>query len=129
MGTIHLTADIDAPAAEVWDRVSKLDAAAELTNMIAAVEVLGDDERVCSTADGGRIVERIISTDDDAMRQAYTVVEGPFGHEHHNASLQVFDNGDTSRLAWITDLLPDALAEHIHVTLEAEFATLVERVV
>lgn len=107
--------------------MSRLESAADLTNMIATVEVTDDDERVCTTADGGRLVERIISTDDVTRRQAYTLTESPFGHEHHNASMQVIERGEQSTVVWTTDLLPDSLADMMRPALQDEFATIVER--
>jgi hypothetical protein len=40
------------------------------------------------------------------------VAEAPF--EHYNASVQAFDEGgDRTRLVWIADLLPHALADRV----------------
>jgi len=43
-------------------------------------------------------------------------VGGPL--THHNASMQVLDDGDrSSRLIWITDILPNAIAGDIQVLI------------
>lgn len=128
MATLQYSAEVKRPPNDVWTAVAALDSAKHLTNMIADVEVTGVDSRVCSTQDGAKIVEKIISTDNATRRQAYTVTEGPFGHQHHNASMQVFaaDNG-ASRLVWTIDLLPDALADQMRQPLGGEFQTIVSR--
>jgi len=47
--------------------------------------------------------------DDDARRLVWSVVGGRM--THHNASLQVFGDGNgRSRVVWIADLLPHDLA-------------------
>ena len=52
--------------------------------------------------------ERLVSTDDRAMRLVYTVVEGRASH--YNASVEVHDAGnERSRLIWTIDLLPNEL--------------------
>ena len=54
--------------------------------------------------------EFLVDLDDDAHRIAWTIVDGPY--THHNGSAQVFSENDCrTRFMWITDLLPDELAE------------------
>ena len=57
--------------------------------------------------------------DDAARRLAYAVVEGRMPLVHHHASFQVFAEGEgRSRLVWITDVLPHALAAEIRLRVE-----------
>jgi hypothetical protein len=61
--------------------------------------------------------QRIVDIDDRARRLAYSVVE--WRATHHNASLQVFADGDTrSRVVWIADLLPNDLADLVDGLME-----------
>ena len=61
--------------------------------------------------------ELIVDIDDAARRLAWAVVGGRM--THHNASLQVFAEGeDASRAVWIADLLPNDLAEPIGAMIE-----------
>ena len=46
---------------------------------------------------------------DPSRRIAYAIVEGRFSH--HHASAQMFPHEQGSLVVWITDLLPDTLAE------------------
>ena len=71
---------------------------------------LDGDSRLVTFANGEVIRERIVDIDDRARRLAYAVVD--WRTTHHNASFQVTPDGDgRSRLTWVTDLLPDSLAD------------------
>ena len=52
--------------------------------------------------------EQLVAREDDVQRIAYASVGGRA--THHNASVQVFANGEGARVVWITDVLPDELA-------------------
>jgi hypothetical protein len=66
--------------------------------------------RVVTFFSGAVAREALVGIDDDARRLAYSVVEGPLGSTHHNASAQVIPTGDGgSRFVWTTDVLPDDL--------------------
>ncbi|MGL4290971.1 MAG: SRPBCC family protein [Phreatobacter sp.] len=72
----------------------------------------GDDLRVVTFASGMVLRELIVDVDDQARRFAWAAIGGQA--THHNGSLQVFGDGDrASRLVWITDILPHALAPPI----------------
>jgi len=60
--------------------------------------------------------ELIVDLDDKARRLVWTAVGGRL--THHNASAQVFADGDKSRLVWTADLLPDELAGDIRAMIE-----------
>jgi hypothetical protein len=81
----------------------------------------GDDDRtrVVTFANGAVAREVLVGVDDDARRLAYSVVEGPLGATHHNASAQVLDGPDgTARFLWITDVLPDALGDTVRALMQ-----------
>jgi hypothetical protein len=61
--------------------------------------------------------ELIVDLDDDARRLAWSAVGGRL--THHNASVQVFDEGIAAcRLVWIADLLPHAMAPAIAAMID-----------
>lgn len=126
MPTIHLDSSVDAPASSVWTEVKDIRSPERLTDMIRSVDVLGDNERACRT-DQGKIIETIISVDDERRRVAYTATESPFPATHHNAAFVVTDDGAGSRLAWTVDVEPAAVAEAIRPVLAAEFDVIVTR--
>ena len=126
MPTIYLERHINAAAAQVWKQVSDIRSPEHLTNMIHSVEVIGEGERSCVT-EHGRIVERIVSVDEDRRRVAYTATESPFPISHHNASMTVTQVEDGCRLTWITDVEPAAVADALAPVLAAEFDVIVSR--
>jgi len=78
---------------------------------------LEDDARIVTFANGLVARELIVDVDDEARRLVWSVVGGRF--KHHNASLQVFDDGDArTRLVWIADLLPNEIAGDIRALIE-----------
>ena len=78
---------------------------------------LDGDSRLVTFAEGTVVRERIVDIDDSARRIAYSVVE--WRATHHNASIQVFADGNgRTRLVWITDLLPNELAEFVGAMME-----------
>lgn len=73
--------------------------------------------RIVTFGNGMQVRELIVDVDDSARRVAWAAVGGQF--KHHNASLQVFAEGDGhARLVWIADLLPDELAGPIRAMIE-----------
>lgn len=64
--------------------------------------------RIVTFENGSVVKELIVDLDDKARRLVWAAVGGRL--THHNASVQVFANGnDESRIVWIADLLPDEL--------------------
>ena len=65
-------------------------------------------DRVITFFNGMVARERLVTRDDEIRRLVYAVVEGRASH--YNAAVQVFPEGDGSRVVWTIDLLPDELA-------------------
>jgi carbon monoxide dehydrogenase subunit G len=91
---------------------------------------LEGDSRYLTFGNGMTIREIIVDVDDQNYRHAWSARGAPF--THHNASIQVFAEGDAScRLVWIADLLPNdvagAVAEMIQQGLTTMKATLEAR--
>ena len=67
---------------------------------------LEDGARIVTFGNGMVVRELILSVDDEARRVAWSAVGTRMSH--HNASAQVFAEGDgRCRFVWIADLLPD----------------------
>jgi len=78
---------------------------------------LDGDARIVTFANGMVARELIVDVDEKARRVAYASVGGRL--THHNASMQVFAEGDARcRLVWITDLLPHDMAGPIGAMIE-----------
>lgn len=81
--------------------------------------------RTVTFANGFAVREQIVSIDDELRRLAYTSIGGRASH--HNAYFQVFAvPGGGSRIAWVTDLLPDEMREPIAQMVELGSAAIVQ---
>lgn len=123
MAYIHREAAIQARPQDVWAAVR--DVGAIHTRLAPGFVVdtrLAGDVREVRFGDGGAVRERIVAIDDGAQRLSYAVIDGPM--THHNASIQVFPEGDHAcRFVWITDLLPDDLARPVADRMTAGIET------
>jgi carbon monoxide dehydrogenase subunit G len=118
MASIHKEIAIAAPPDAVWAAVRDVGAVHQrLVPGFVTDTRLEEGARIVTFANGMVVRELIVDIDDAARRLAYASVGGRAAH--HNASMQVFaDAGDGSRLVWITDVLPDALAEPVRANVE-----------
>jgi len=118
MATIQKTVEIDAPLDAVWPKIADAQNIASLIGFLESSEVDGD-QRVCTLADGGRLLEKIVSVDEGLKRVAYSITESPLGMEYHAASMQLFGDGGKTRFVWTVDLAPAAAAEHLEPLLQS----------
>lgn len=120
MASIRKDILIEACPGDVWAAVR--DAGAVHQRLVPGVLVdarLDGDARVVTFANGAVVREVLVDVNDEARRFVYTVVEGSLPITHHNASMQVFDEGaGSSRIVWITDVLPDEVAAPISLLME-----------
>jgi uncharacterized membrane protein len=106
VATVRRAIDVDVPIGVVWDAVRDFGALHErlAAGFATATRVEGDD-RVVTFVNGAVFRERLISSDDDGHRLAWTIVDGPW--THHNGSVELFtDSEGRTRLVWTTDMLP-----------------------
>jgi carbon monoxide dehydrogenase subunit G len=119
MATLRRNFPVDAPVDAVW---SALRDVYQVHHRLAAgfVTDCRDDHegaRIVSFANGVTARELIISVDDPGRRVVYSSVGGRL--THHNAAAQVFPEGDgRSRIEWIVDLLPEAMAAPIGAMMD-----------
>lgn len=120
MASIRKEILIEARPESVWAAVRDFGAAHRRLVPGLVVDTLVDgDARIVTFASGAVIRELLVDVDDQARRLVYAAVEGPRGTTHHNASMQVFADGEgCSRLVWITDVLPNDLAAPIGAVVE-----------
>jgi Polyketide cyclase / dehydrase and lipid transport len=72
---------------------------------------MDNGDRIVTFFNGLVARERLVTLDDAACRLVYAVVDGRASH--YNAAVEVFPEGDGSRIVWTIDLLPDELAPAI----------------
>ena len=110
MASIRKEVVVDAPPAQVWDALRDWGALHErlVPGFVVDTRLDGED-RVVTFFNGNTVREILIDRDEEAMRLAWSVVDGPY--THHNGVAQVFaEEGGRSRFVWTADLLPDAAA-------------------
>jgi hypothetical protein len=112
MASVRKEIEIEAPADDAWAALRDFGAVHErlVPGFVLEGQLEGRD-RVLTFFNGAVARERLVAVDDQSRRLVYTVVDGPLGSTHHNASAQVFSGPDgRTRFVWITDVLPDELA-------------------
>jgi len=118
MASIRKEIFVDATPESVWSALR--DIGALHTRVVPGFVVdtrLEADARVVTFGNGMVVRELIVDLDDDARRVAWSARGGRLSH--HNASVQVFADGEgRSRLVWIADLLPDDAAGDIRAMIE-----------
>lgn len=111
---IRLAASPDA----VWDVVRDVGAVHTRFAPGFVVDVtMEEGSRMVTFASGLVAREVFITVDEDHQRLVYSVRTERMSH--HNASFQVFADGDGSRLVWIADVLPDAACETVGAMMQA----------
>ena len=124
MASIHEEIQVRARTEDVWDAVR--DVGAPHTRLAPGFLLdtrMEDGARVVTFANGLVARELIVDVDEAARRIAWAVVGGRM--THHNASLQVFPDGDgRARVVWIADLLPHELAPAIRGLIKEGMAVM-----
>ena len=124
MASIHEEIQVRARTEDVWDAVR--DVGAPHTRLAPGFLLdtrMEDGARVVTFANGLVARELIVDVDEAARRIAWAVVGGRM--THHNASLQVFPDGDErARVVWIADLLPHELAPAIRGLIKEGMAVM-----
>jgi len=114
MASIRREIEIAAPADVVWDAFRDIGAIhTRLARQYVVDTKLEGDSRLVTFANGFVARERIVDVDDRRRRLAYAVADSP-QLTHHNASFEVVPDGNGKcRIIWITDLLPNSMADQI----------------
>ena len=113
MATIHKEIEIDRSKEFVWDAIRDVGAIHKrlVPGFVLDCKLEGD-WRIVTFANGMVVRELIVSVDGETCRHSWSARGGPL--THHNASIQVFSEGDNKcRVIWIADLMPNEVAEAI----------------
>lgn len=112
MATIRHEQRIAVPAEKAWGLLRQAELADRLFSPVLVSCTMQDDVRIVTFANGLVASEQIITIDDADQRLAYYVMGEMF--EHHSASMQIVpvDDGNC-RFIWISDFLPEDLAETV----------------
>lgn len=123
---IDVRRTIPAPADAVWSELRSFQGIENWLPMIEHSEVRGDGAgatRVCTTADGGRLVERLEELDDGDRRLVYTIQEAPMPLENYRSTMRVRSDGQgASTVTWSATFdAPDEAAEQLEATMRGVY--------
>lgn len=128
MAAIRKEIQIDRSKESVWDAIRDVGAIHERLVRGFVVDCKREgDWRILTFANGMRVRELILDVDDNTCRHSWSArVESL---THHNASIQVFSEGQGKcRVVWIADLMPNqavaGISEMIQQGLNAMKQTL-----
>ena len=118
MASIRKEILIEARPEDVWAAIRDVGAIhRRLAPGFVVDTKLDGDARIVTFGNGMVARELIVDIGDAARRLVWSVVGGRM--THHNASLQVFADGENrSRVVWIADLLPNDLAGVVSAMIE-----------
>jgi carbon monoxide dehydrogenase subunit G len=124
MASIHRELVVETTPGRVWDAIRDVGAIHKRLAPGFVVDTrLEEGARIVTFGNGVVARELIVDVDEAARRLAWSVVGGRM--THHNASLQVFADGERrSRVVWIADLLPNELAPYITGMIEQGMAVM-----
>jgi hypothetical protein len=113
---------IPAPAEYCWDAVRDFEAVHErlAPGFVTGLTMIGDRDRRVTFFTGAVAIETLVGIDEQAMRLAYKIDDGPMHAAHYNASVQVVRLGaEECRFIWVVDILPDDLARRTAEAMDA----------
>jgi carbon monoxide dehydrogenase subunit G len=118
MASIRREIHIEAPVEQAWDALRDLGALhTRLAPGFVTDTRLEERARVVTFANGVVAREVIVDVSDDDRRVVWSAAGGRM--THHNASAQVFGDGEGTRFVWIADLLPDDAAPAVAQMMDA----------
>jgi hypothetical protein len=125
MASIRKEIPIAAPADMVWDALR--DFGALHTRLVPGFVVecrLDGDARIVRFSNGNSARELLVDCDDARRRLAYAIAPND-RIAHYSASTEVTDDGERqSRVTWIVDVLPHAIAPYIDAQMELGIAAM-----
>lgn len=108
MATVTVTEDMSAPAEAVWKEASPdFCGIGGFHPAIATCDLSADKSvRTLTLQDGGKIVEKQTSWDDDAHSYAYDITDSPLPVSNYSATFSVADEGSGSKVRWTATFDP-----------------------
>jgi carbon monoxide dehydrogenase subunit G len=124
MATINKEIEINRSKDFVWDAIRDVGAIHKrlVPGFVLDCKLEGEWRSV-TFANGLVVRELIVSIDDKTCRHSWSARGGTL--THHNASVQVFAQGDNNcRVVWIADLMPNEAAENIEKMIQMGLNTM-----
>lgn len=118
MASIRREFSLNVSADHVWEVLRDFGAVhTRLAPGFVTDTELDGNARIVTFANGSVAREELVTMDDAARRLAYRVRSERL--QHHNASAEVFSEGQGCRFVWTTDVLPDEIAPYIGGQMDA----------
>ena len=118
MATVRKEIVTRARPDQVWDAIRDIGALhTRLVPGFVTATRLEPRARIVTFANGVTVREPIVTLDEAAMRLVWSAEGLPT--THYNASAQVIPGADATRVVWIADFLPDAMADQIDAAMQA----------
>jgi hypothetical protein len=126
MASIRRETLIDCRPEDAWDALRDFGAIhVRLAPGFVTDARLDGPDRIVTFFTGTVLREVLVDRDDDARRLAWSIVDQPY--THHNGVAQVFDGPDgRTRFLWVTDLLPNEIAERTAAMMDRGLAVIKE---
>ena len=124
MASIQKEIAIERSKEFVWDAIRDVGAIHKrlVPGFVVDCKLEGDSRSV-TFANGMVVRELIVDIDNKTCRHSWSARSGSL--THHNASVQVFSEGDDKcRVVWIADLLPNEVAEAIDEMIQQGLDTM-----
>jgi len=118
MASIRREIRIATRPEKVWDAVRDIGNIHKrlVPGFVADCRMEGEDARIVTFGNGLVVKEIIVDLDDSSRRLCWAAKSERM--THHNASMQIFADGDGARAVWIADLLPNEVAPAIGAMIE-----------
>jgi carbon monoxide dehydrogenase subunit G len=112
MGSVSQSITTTARPDQVWDAVRDFGNPHKrlVPGFVTDARIEGD-ARIVTFAGGMVAREPLITIDEQAKRLVWSA--DSTGFTHYNGALQVFPDGQGSRVVWTSDFLPDATQEWV----------------
>lgn len=112
MAAVFRSITVRVNADEAWAAVGRFDDPVALAPGFAVGCEMMDGERVVEFADGGSVREVLVTREETRRRLSYAAVGGQ--SRHHHAVMEVVPVDErSSRIEWVTEILPDSFAPFV----------------
>ncbi|HEX5308464.1 MAG TPA: SRPBCC family protein [Solirubrobacteraceae bacterium] len=118
MATVSVQRHIDVSPDQAWEALADWGGLHErlVPGFVTDVQLDGGD-RLVTFFTGMTLRERLIGSDGEQRRLAWSILDGPYSH--HNGVGQMFAEPDGgTRFVWTADLLPDEAAAQTQQMME-----------
>ena len=113
MAQVSSSVTLDGSPDKVWAVIKDVGNIANWFPALTESWMEGDDKttRICVLPDGGRIVERIESTDDQGRSYTYRIDDSPLPLSSYRSTMTVTPSGAGSQVEWRTEFEPAGITE------------------